>query len=276
MVSGPGGIRALGSTAREKLERDGAWRFLGKSLRYPFRPLMVPQAARALAARADRAAGIPELVEVALGFKYGGIMINPWQIRGEIIPFLELVGSRPPRAVLEIGTANGGTFFLLARVADPEAILVTIDLPLGDFGGGYPRWRAPLYRRFASRRQRAVPMLADSHDPATFVGVHSLLEDRKLDLLFIDGDHSYEGVRRDYELYGPLVAPGGVVAFHDIVPGEPSYVGGVPRFWSEIKQTARSRELVADWDYGSCGIGVLFPDEPPEVTPSEDGARGSP
>ncbi len=38
---------------------------------------------------------------------------------------------------------------------------------------------------------------------------------RPIDLLFIDGDHSYEGVRRDWELFSPFVAPHGVVVFHD-------------------------------------------------------------
>jgi len=34
-------------------------------------------------------------------------------------------------------------------------------------------------------------------------------------LLFIDADHSYEGVRSDFELWSPLVADGGVIVFHD-------------------------------------------------------------
>ena len=33
-----------------------------------------------------------------------------------------------------------------------------------------------------------------------------------IDFLFLDGDHSYEGVRRDFENYAPLVRPGGIVA----------------------------------------------------------------
>src|SRR5262249_45414617 len=40
---------------------------------------------------------------------------------------------------------------------------------------------------------------------------------RKIDLLFIDGDHSYEGVRRDWDLFSPHVSPFGVVVFHDTI-----------------------------------------------------------
>jgi len=56
----------------------------------------------------------------------------------------------------------------------------------------------------------------------------------KLDFLFIGGDHTYEGVRMDFEMYSPLVRSCGIVVFHDIVPG-PENVGGAPRFWGYFK-----------------------------------------
>ena len=41
------------------------------------------------------------------------------------------------------------------------------------------------------------------------------LQGRKVITLMIDGDHSYEGVKKDWELYSPLVVPGGYVIFDD-------------------------------------------------------------
>ena len=61
-------------------------------------------------------------------------------------------------------------------------------------------------------------------------------------------------------MYSPLVRRGGLIAFHDIVPGPLECVGGVPRFWSEIKQKySRDKiiEIVRDWRQGGYGIGVL-------------------
>ena len=85
-----------------------------------------------------------------------------------------------------------------------------------------------------------------------------LLGDRPVDFLFIDGDHRYEGVSQDFELYSPLVADGGLIGFHDIVPGPESNVGGVPRFWGELKEASgERREIVADWNQGSGGIGLI-------------------
>jgi predicted O-methyltransferase YrrM len=78
-----------------------------------------------------------------------------------------------------------------------------------------------------------------------------------VDFLFVDGDHEYEGVVKDYELYAPLVRPGGLIAFHDIVPGDEEVVGGVPRFWEELKGSHETTELVESLDQGGYGIGVL-------------------
>ena len=86
--------------------------------------------------------------------------------------------------------------------------------------------------------------------------VREPLAGRQADLLFVDGDHSSEGVYRDDELYRGLVRPGGVIAFHDIVTGTPEFVGGVPEFWESFK-TADARELVENRGQGGFGIGVL-------------------
>ena len=58
---------------------------------------------------------------------------------------------------------------------------------------------------------------ADSHSEISFNRVKKILQSHKIDLLFIDGDHSYEGVKKDYELYSPFVKKGGMIVFHDIV-----------------------------------------------------------
>ena len=93
----------------------------------------------------------------------------------------------------------------------------------------------------------------------------ALLGGHSVDFLFVDGDHEYEGVRKDCNLYGPLVRPGGLIAFHDIVPGDEELVGGVPRFWEEFKRSHETIELVESWDQRAYGIGVVRVDGPAEV-----------
>ncbi len=48
-------------------------------------------------------------------------------------------------------------------------------------------------------------------------------------------------------MYSKLVRPGGIIGFHDIFPGPPETVGGVPRFWDEVKSDLDYIEIVKDW-----------------------------
>lgn len=137
--------------------------------------------------------------------------------------------------MLEIGTAGGGTFFLFTRVATPDSTIVSVDLTLGPFGGGYPERKVRYYESFALPSQKIHLLRMDSYEETTLCVIGRILDGNGLDFLFIDGDHTYEGVRKDFEMYGKLIGKGGIIAFHDIVSGPPENVGGVPRFWNEIK-----------------------------------------
>ncbi len=220
-------------------------------------PLLVPFAIRALRKAAAPVATVDEAVSLVFSFRACGIRIAPGQFPAEITPLLKLLAQRPPRRMLEIGTAGGGSFFLFSRVAAEDALLISADLPRGRFGGGYPEWRGRLIQSFARPKQGLHLLRADSHAPETFSRIKQLLNGESLDFLFIDGDHRYEGVKADFEMYSPLVAAGGRIGFHDIVPGAPHEVGGVPVFWQELKQKYPSREYVADWQQGGYGIGLL-------------------
>lgn len=170
--------------------------------------------------------------------------LAPMQLREEFDQLLALAAGA--RAVVEIGCYHGGTLFLLADVAADDAILVTVDISMS-------RARMPLYRSFAQRDQKVRPVAADSHDPATVTKAERLFEGRPVDILLIDGDHTYEGVRCDYELWSPLVRLGGLIAFHDINPGLTA--GGVPQLWREL---GGGREFVAPGrSEGGFGIGVV-------------------
>jgi predicted O-methyltransferase YrrM len=195
---------------------------------------------------------LDDAINYAFTFGLDDLTIRPAQARSEITELLHLAERRGRlEAVLEVGTESGGTLFLLARAAKPDAIIATIDI-------SHPE-RAVVYRAFARDQQRVEMIHADSHDLRTRDRVKHLFGHQQLDLLFIDGDHSYEGVRRDFELYSPLVGKGGMIALHDIVPGPPVLVGEVPRFWQELKVThASSHELVEDWQQGGFGIGVVL------------------
>jgi predicted O-methyltransferase YrrM len=78
-----------------------------------------------------------------------------------------------------------------------------------------------------------------------------------VDFLFIDADHTYEGVKRDFELYSTLVAEGGLIGFHDIAPVAPTIDYGVRRFWEELKPNYKWQEIIADPRQRGFGIGLI-------------------
>ena len=164
----------------------------------------------------------------------------------ELVDLLALLDQRKPKVVVEIGTAKGGTFWAWCRVAADDALLVSIDLPGGDFGGTlgpdvYGQRNLNLLKSHGRKDQEIHAWLANSQIGETRERLEKLLDGRTIDFLFIDGDHAYKGVKRDFELYSPLVD--GLIAFHDIahhthMPSE------VDRLWSEIKDDYEHHEFI--------------------------------
>ena len=209
------------------------------------------------------------MTEVVFTFSFLGVEIKPLQVPSEFERLVSVVAARSPRCVVEIGTAYGGTFFGLGWGASDDAVLVSVDLRHGEFGGGYPPWRGRLYSSFRRASQRVFLIEGDSHEATTLAAVEAAVAGRTIDLLFIDGDHTYDGVRADFETYSGLVTPGGMIGFHDIVPEKSEQfsavrvaTGGVPQFWRETRAGYAYDEFVEDWQQGAFGIGLLHtPDQ---------------
>jgi predicted O-methyltransferase YrrM len=182
--------------------------------------------------------------------------VRALQRREELLELLEEVQKLRPRYVCEIGTASGGTLYFLTRVAHESALIISIDIA------------TPPYTRFARSKlgraeQRVMSLNGDSHATEMMERLRALLEGEALDFLFIDGDHSYNGVKRDFELYAPLVRPGGLIAMHDINPdsGDPAgpISGDVPRVWAELRESHRTQEIVHAPPGEGLGIGIVRP-----------------
>ena len=197
-----------------------------------------------------------EVFDFAWNFYFG--VIRPSQIKEEFLELLNIFKEQNPKYILEIGTASGGTLFCFCKLAKNDATIISIDLPEGPFGGGYPEWKTIIYRAFKKPNQRLFLLRMDSHKKETLEEVKKILNGNQLDFLFIDVDHSFEGVKRDFEIYSPSVRKEGIIGFHDIIPGPIENVGGVPEFWKEIKNNFRIQEIVKDRQQGGCGIGIII------------------
>jgi predicted O-methyltransferase YrrM len=194
------------------------------------------------------------------------------QIQEELGEFYGLVGELddPPRVVVEIGTALGGVFSGLCRLAADDALLVSIDLPQGEKGADgidYSKTKETeeTLKSYAGPNQVVHTIRGDSHSPESVERLQEILGDKQIDLLFIDGDHSYAGVRADYDLYRKFVAPGGLIAFHDIKPHTERNDCFVDKFWNEVKRGRRYVEIRKP-PHNQCGIGVLYAGKPKKQT----------
>ncbi|MBD1835583.1 class I SAM-dependent methyltransferase [Cyanobacteria bacterium FACHB-472] len=189
--------------------------------------------------------------------------IRPKQVVFEIKELYELVKSHELKYVCEIGTYQGGTFYLWCKAATDNAMLISIDLPSKTPLEPFSDKRIKFYHHFAKDEQQQLHFLAaDSHQQSTADKVASILGKNQLDFLFIDGDHSYAGVKQDFELYKPLVRPGGMIAFHDLLPRKDCPGIEVYRLWNEIKSNYRHQEIIAqDGSYANLiGIGIIWID----------------
>ena len=177
----------------------------------------------------------------------------------EFAPFLAIVLKLRPTTVLEIGRGSGGSLWALCHAAAEHGTIVSVDLPAGPFGGeDLSVETLERLRTFACPHQCLHLIQSDSHAPETVARVRALIP--RIDLLFIDGDHTYEGVKVDYHLYSQLVPTGGIVAFHDVLHHPTFPECQVDRFWEELRGRkfviTSSSELDANGGQWG-GIGIL-------------------
>lgn len=176
------------------------------------------------------------------------------QIDAEIWPFAEWLWSRRPHNVLEIGVRHGGTSALWHGLS--TGVVVGVDWT-GQDSLGQETWKRAeelesIYPRFRS-------VIGDSHSIITKSNVQHELDGRLFDFIFLDGDHSYQGVSKDFDMYFDLLSSGGCIAFHDIVDTETTRgaVQGVSKFWSGLKSQylGKWKEFSTQSEWG--GIGVI-------------------
>ena len=193
----------------------------------------------------------PATVEECFAFARGRFGVGSVQRISEISRLLELARENGTGTVGEIGAYHAGTSLLFSRVLCPETLIV-MDL--------YVRYRWRL-RRYAPSGQTVGVIDGDSSYPMTRRRLERKLRGRHLDLLLIDGDHRWAGVRQDFLTYRHFVRDGGLIAFHDICEvtdaGGPVWAGDVPAFWRLLRPLYAGYEFIDTPGQQGFGLGVL-------------------
>lgn len=185
-------------------------------------------------------------------YTHAGMPVDILQMDYEMRAFAELYVARRPHSVLEIGTRWGGTLWhWLTFGALPDAgwrTVVAVDQHFESAQDVMQGW--------ANNAGAELFLIeGDSTSAETIAQVTQRLPNG-VDWLFIDGDHSYNGVLADFNNYAPLLNKGGVLALHDI---NPQAEAQVDRLWQQIQRTgATTREIIADPNSQGSGIGIVF------------------
>jgi len=155
----------------------------------------------------------------------------PW---GGHLPFAYwLTGVVRPRVFFELGTHSGNSYFTFCQAVKEHSLETrchAVDLWTGDLHTG--AYEAMVYEEVV-RHNRERYGKWSSLWRMSFDHAASKVPDGSIDLLHIDGFHTYEAVRHDYETWKPKLAEGAWVLFHDTHVREGDF--GVWRLWDELK-----------------------------------------
>tara|TARA_Y100000034_G_C6759869_1_gene338357 strand:+ start:49 stop:672 length:624 start_codon:yes stop_codon:yes gene_type:complete len=182
------------------------------------------------------------------------------QHKEEVLGLTEFLLNERPHNIMEIGSKYGGTFNIFASIATGKKI--SLDLSDGIHGGWvlkeHPYLGNVVEKRnvyFEENFDDVYMVLADSHTKRALDIIEFYLEGELLDFLMIDGDHTYEGVKQDYEMYKHLVKFGGYIAFHDIndTRQHRDLNVYVCTLWDELVGDKKEFNVNKDWG----GIGVI-------------------
>lgn len=159
------------------------------------------------------------------------------------------VAKSEPTVILEIGTANGGTLSRWFEIPSVRTI-ISLDLPEGIHGGSGYKERTYVISDAIEQANMSgkefYPVNGNSKDLYVINRISELLNGRTIDFLFIDGDHNYEGVKQDFEIYKQFLSKESLVAFHDIIDSEYHREQDcmVSEFWKELKNEYEYKEFV--------------------------------
>jgi len=188
--------------------------------------------------------------------------IRGWaqQRKEEVVPFMEYVIKNLQALDIkhinfcEIGLCKGNNFMFIGNILQQyfdSVFGIGIDLPNVKRWGGTNQNAAAWIKKINPHFPYHI-IWDSSHKEEVFCATKTLAP--TLHLLFIDGDHSFDGCKSDFETYKSIVVPGGIIGFHDIIfcKNEPHIE--VWKVWNEIKNQYEYKEYAG---INKMGIGAI-------------------
>lgn len=162
----------------------------------------------------------------------------------------DIVEAIRPAKVVELGAYNGMSYFIFCQSMienDIDGLCYAVDTWGGDdHTGDYDESIFESVRTHAREQYRGISYLMRM----LFNDAVGHFEDESVDLLHIDGLHTYDAVQEDFTNWYPKVRPGGIILFHDIDARQSDF--GVWKYWAELEQQHETFAF-----HHGFGLGVL-------------------
>ena len=165
-----------------------------------------------------------------------------------------LVAALKPKTLVELGTHGGGSYFSFCQsVIDNKLDTKTyaIDTWMGEKQAGF--YSESLFKKVMDFNIEHFDNFSTLMK-MTFDEALNEFDDNSVDLLHIDGFHSYEAVSNDFRTWYPKLSKEAIVLFHDTHEIKPGF--GVHQFWDELKK--EHLEQCFEFKH-SHGLGMCFP-----------------
>jgi hypothetical protein len=175
----------------------------------------------------------------------------------------DIVDAIRPEKVVELGTYNGMSYFSFCQSMienNIDGLCYAVDTWGGDeHTGEYDDTVFQDVRAHARQHYRGISYLMRM----LFNDAVNHFEDESVDLLHIDGLHTYDAVKEDFDNWYPKVRPGGIILFHDIEARQSDF--GVWKYWTELEKKYETFAF-----HHGFGLGVLRKPGAPEADQSHE------
>ena len=194
---------------------------------------------------------IPQLLSNTLATSLLPVKFATFSAWSRLIPLLfALFAIARPRRFVELGVHNGMSFFAGCQVAEhlqAETECIAVDSWIGDPHASFHD--LSVFDEFKKNLIRDYP---DAYFiQGMFSHARDCFDDESIDLLHIDGYHTYDAVKEDFDTWLSKMSDTGIIIFHDINVHERNF--GVWQFWREL----RERYLALSFMH-SHGLGVFY------------------
>lgn len=175
-----------------------------------------------------------------------------WPWAGHKIFAYDLVSNLKPQRIVELGTHYGTSLWSFSQAVkdhNMDTEINAIDTWKGEKHAGF--YGEEVFKTVNDIKNKYYFGLKINLVRKKFDEARALFKDSSVDVLHIDGLHTYEAVKQDFDSWLPKLKKEGIVILHDIKVVEKDF--GVYKFWQELKERYTTAEF-----HHSYGLGIVF------------------